>query len=162
MANSFTDLDDLANSIRLKLDGSGIVGIDGWMGAGKTTLANALAKRLDGSVFDLDSALVHDQKVYVSALRMSEVSEALATHPRPLIVSGICLLEVFENVGTQLDARVYIKRMATWGWADEDELNGIDFGIPEACGDAVRQELRHYHQKWQPHLHADYEFQRTD
>ncbi|GMN04552.1 hypothetical protein [Erythrobacter sp. MTPC3] len=162
MDNSYTDTRDLANSLRPRLGGSGIVGIDGWTGVGKTTLAQGLAHELDGSVFDLDCALAHNQGAYVSALRMDEILEALVSQRRPLMVSGICLLEVIEKAGTQLDASVYVKRMAAWGWADEDELDGIDFGLPGASGEAVRKELRSYHQRWQPHLHADYEFQRTD
>jgi len=65
----------------------GIVGIDGWTGVGKTTLAKSLAEELNGSFYDLDSALTHNQQKYVAALRMPEISNALAENRRPLIVS---------------------------------------------------------------------------
>jgi hypothetical protein len=51
--------------------------------------------------------------------------------------------------------------MATWGWADEDELTGKLPEVAEASGAVVRTELRSYHEKWRPHLVADYEFQRS-
>ncbi|MEM7700749.1 MAG: shikimate kinase [Pseudomonadota bacterium] len=162
MAKAFTDPDVLANTLRPELGELGVVGIDGWTGVGKTTLGERLAKELGGTFFDLDCALTHDRKAYVSAIRISEVSEAFANQRRPLVVSGICLLEVLEKAAVKLDSSVYVKRMAAWGWADEDELRGIDFGVPGASGEPVREELRRYHQNWQPHLSADYEFQRTD
>jgi len=156
----FTDIDDLANELRERVGSSGIIAMDGWTGVGKSTLAKTLASTLGGCWYDLDRALTHDQKRYVSALRLPEVSEALAIPLRPLFVSGICLLQVFADLGVSLDAHVYLKRMTAWGWADEEELTGAIPEVPGASGEFVRQELRIYHREWQPHIVAQYEFQR--
>lgn len=158
----FIETEDLANALRGRGDGAGIIGIDGWTGVGKTTLARSLGRELSGAFYDLDCALTRDRNAYVSALRLSEISKALREERRPLFVAGICLLEVFARIGSQPDIHVYLKRMATWGWADEDEIAGAAFEIPGSSGEAIRHELRLYHQKWQPHLHADYEFHRGD
>ena len=160
MSLVFTQLDTLVGALGRRVAHLGIIGIDGWTGVGKTTLAAALATALDGSSYDLDRALTHDQRRYVSALRLPEISEALAHSPRPLFVSGICLLEVLAKAGASLDAHIYVKRLATWGWADEDELTGTVPEVPGASGELVRQELRNYHHDWKPHLVCDYEFQR--
>ncbi len=157
----FSQLEDLANALSEKVGNSGIVGIDGWTGVGKTTLAMDLARELGAAFFDLDCALIHDQGEYVLALRMSEISIALAKRHRPLMLSGVCLFEVLAQLGTRPDASVYVKRMAKWGWADEDEVTGLVFEVPGAGGNAIRHEMRLYHQKWQPHLDADFEFQRA-
>lgn len=127
---------------------------------GKTTLADALAGELGGSSYDLDSALIRDRKSYVPALQFDRIAEALAKPTGVLFVSGICLRQVLEQVGCAANAHIYVKRMATWGWADEDELKGGSLAIMHGSsgGDATRLEMRLYHEQWRPHLRADFEF----
>lgn len=136
-----------------------IIGIDGWTGAGKSTLASALAEQLNASTYDLDTALNRDRECYVAALKIDEIASALTRHAGLLLVSGICLRQVLEMAGHGADAHIYIKRMATWGWADEDELSGTLAGISGSVGgDNTRGEMRAYHTTYQPHLNADFEF----
>ena len=156
------DAETLARELSDRFSGPLVVGIDGWTGVGKTTLAKTLAALMNGNAYDLDSALNCDQRVYATALRLHEVSAALRDSDRPLFVSGICLREVLSQVGGAADAYVYMKRMATWGWADEDDLAGELPDIPGASGELMRQEIRLYHAKFQPHLRADFEFHRFD
>lgn len=148
-------------AIAADLPKTAVVGIDGWTGVGKTTLAKALADALDGSIFDLDSALNRDCESYVPSLRLGEIAEALAAPAGLLFVSGICLRQVLEQAGRAANAHIYVKRMATWGWADEDELDGGSMPtLASKGGEAVRQEMRAYHELWRPHELADFEFQR--
>lgn len=92
---------------------------------------------------------------------MDAIREALAEPINLLFVSGICLRKVLELAGCAAVAHIYIKRMASWGWADGDELAGYHIPeLPGASGEVTRREMRPYHQQWQPHLRADYEFQR--
>lgn len=136
-----------------------IIGIDGWTGVGKSTLASALANQLNASTYDLDTALIRDRQHYVAALKIDEIATALTGRSGLLLVSGICLRQVLEMTGHAADAHIYIKRMATWGWADEDELSGPMAGISGSLGgDNTRQEMRDYHVRYQPHLNADFEF----
>jgi hypothetical protein len=160
MPIAFKEKQELVNALYGHVERSSIVGIDGWTGAGKTTLGRSIAEDLGGSSYDLDSALTRNLKNYVSSLRMSEISKALSEAPRPLVISGICLLEALAKVEIELDVSIYVKRMASWGWADEDELSGLALEIPGASGELLRREMRIYHQDWQPHLNADYEFWR--
>jgi hypothetical protein len=156
----YTDPEVLAQAIIERFEGPAIIGIDGWTGAGKTTLGTALANLVGGSAYDLDVALTHDLNGYADAVRLDEVAEALKQPDGLLFVSGICLQQVLSDAARTASAQIYLKRMATWGWADEDELSGKLPEVVGASGEAVRQELRSYHAKWQPHLLADYEFQR--
>jgi hypothetical protein len=161
MPRIYRDVDALAGALRDRFAGAAIIGIDGWTGVGKTTLAQALVSKLGGSFYDLDAALIRDQKRYVSALRGDEIQRALHECRGVLFVSGICLRQVLEGIGSHADAHIYVKRMATWGWADEDELSGRSIPeIPGASGEKVREELRLYHEVYEPQAIADYEFQR--
>jgi energy-coupling factor transporter ATP-binding protein EcfA2 len=160
----FTSAKPLADALNAKLPNGGIVGIDGWTGIGKTTLGKALAGELNGSTYDLDRALTHDRNNYVPALRLNEIAEALAKPSGFLFVSGVCLRQVLEQVDCAASSHIYVKRMAAWGWADKDELEGGSMAnIRGSSGnEAVRQEMRHYHKQWQPHLTAEFEFHRYD
>lgn len=159
MARVFTAVEALAKAIAADLPNNAIVGIDGWTGVGKTTLAKALSDAFGGSIFDLDGALNRDRSSYAPSLRLGEISEALAAPAGLLFVSGICLRQVLGRVGCAANAHIYVKRMATWGWADEDELEGGSLaGLGADGGNAVRREMREYHASWLPHLNATYEF----
>ena len=154
---------DLADHLQT-LPSQTVIGIDGLTGVGKTTLASSLAVALEGSTLDLDAFLDHDRKCFVEALKISDLRSALTSAVRPLFLSGICLREALALVGYTASCHVYVKRMTGWGWADEDEL-GTD-AVPEvdsnSGGAHLRHEMRRYHEKWKPHLVADYEFQRID
>lgn len=163
MAVIFDQVDALAAELAERLIAPAIVGIDGWTGVGKTTMAKSLAAALNGSTYDLDNALDRDRNSFVSALRMNEIFEALAHPSGILFVSGVCLRQVLQNARCSVDAHIYLKRMATWGWADEDEVDGSGAPeVPGASGETLREEMRLYHRQWQPHLKADYEFHRFD
>jgi len=159
LARVFTSVEALASAIAADLPKTAVVGIDGWTGVGKTTLAKALSGALGGSMFDLDSALNRDRGSYVPSLRLGEIAEALTAPVGFLAVSGICLREVLLKAGREAHAHIYVKRMASWGWADEDELKGDALsGLGSDGGSAVRREMRRYHASWRPHLKANFEF----
>ena len=153
----------LANAITSHFPERAIIGIDGWTSAGKTSLAKRLAEITSGSKYDLDAALIADQCRYVDAIKLDEVRNAISSSNGILFLSGICLREILHRVGCPATAYIYVKRMAIWGWADEDEVNGT--GLPEirrSGGEGVRGEMRAYHKLWEPHLNADFEFHRRD
>jgi len=153
----FTSSSQLAKTLRSNHEGDAIIGVDGWTGVGKTTLATELAEAGGGRKFDLDCALIKDQNCYVPALRMEEIQSSLSGSGL-LFVSGICLLQVLELAGVEASAHVYVKRMASGGWADEDDLLGKLPEFPSSSGEPIRNELRNYHRHWKPHLTATYEF----
>jgi hypothetical protein len=120
-----------------------------------------LAGATGGTLFDLDKALIKDQKCFVPALRLDLIRDRLTENRGLLFVSGICLRQVLELAECRAAAHIYVKRMAIWGWADEDELSSSVLPeSPGSSGEVTRHEMRAYHQRWQPHLQADYEFHR--
>lgn len=163
MSRIFTEVEALAAALS-ELAQPCVVGIDGWTGIGKTTLATRLASNLSTEYFDIDAALNRDRNSYVPALRIHEVSAALSDVSGLMLVSGICLRKVLEIAGREADSNIYVKRMTSWGWADEDELQGRELAeiLGNYGGEAVRREMRDYHAVWEPHLKADFEFHWQD
>jgi putative protein kinase ArgK-like GTPase of G3E family len=160
----FTDARQLANVLNINLPSTAVIGIDGWTGIGKTTLGRTLAEMLKGACFDLDSAVERQRGHYVAFMRIDEVWKALSRSSGRTFVSGICLREVLAKAHVKADAHIYIKRMASWGWGDEDELEGDALASLDAAfpNNPVRDELRQYHKEWEPHLTADFEFRWSD
>ena len=103
---TFLDCDDLA-----------VIGVDGDIGAGKTTLADWLATRLSCSVIRLDDHAVRDAPGYAANLRIGALTSKLPPEGSVVIVEGICLLDACNRVGIQLSKLIYIKkldRFQTW------------------------------------------------
>jgi len=146
----------------------GLIAIDGVPGAGKSTLRRDLARDLQFSDIELDDFLVRDQNSFVDALRLSDLAHAVFEVPKPILLSGACILQVLSQLGLRADCLVYVKRMAIWGWADEGEIEGTeldDIGAllglkPDDM--ALHLEVRAYHQKYKPHVIADIMYERRD
>ena len=101
--------------------GSRLVAIDGAHGSGKSTLARALANRLTAKLVEVDKFLVPNQGHYILSLDLKEITASIDSE-NICILEGICMQKVVELTGLTPDFNVYVKRMAKWGWADEDDL----------------------------------------
>jgi shikimate kinase len=98
-----------------------LVAIDGAHGSGKSTLSKALALQLGASLIEIDQYLNRHQGAYVAHLDLKAIAEQVDAEV-PSILEGICMRQVVAAAGLRPDVYVYIKRMARWGWADEDDL----------------------------------------
>lgn len=116
MAIEVKTAQELANILRE--GGSCRVGIDGIDGCGKTTLAKHLAEQLKAELISLDDYLIKNQGSYLNNLRYEEIRMGYFAQPR-CIVEGVCLLQVLETTGLEIDTLVYVKRMQHGVWADE-------------------------------------------
>lgn len=145
-----------------------LVAIDGVPGAGKSTLRRNLAGPLSASELELDNFLIRNQKEFVAAVRTDDLASALASSRALVIVSGACVLKVLASLQLKPDVLIYVKRMAVWGWADEEAVSGSQIeelaGIQNTSSDALalHLEVRRYHREFRPHDVADIVFERLD
>lgn len=97
-----------------------LVGIDGVEEAGKSHLAERLARDLSASVVDVDAHVEDYRREHLTRERLAPLAQAIALAPPPVIVEGVCLLRVVETLGLHLAALVYVKRIGPLGvWYDE-------------------------------------------
>lgn len=143
-----------------------LIAIDGVPGAGKSTLREQLAKDLGAGEVDLDDFLIRNQGKFVDALRMEDLAAALTSARRPIVASGICMLQVLHRLKREPDALIYVKRMAIWGWADADEVEGSQIEELAAISGlsdhemVLELEVRAYHRQFMPQEVAQVVFER--
>jgi hypothetical protein len=131
------------------------IGIDGVTGAGKTQLADELAEALEIPVLDVDDYVHRNQGAYVDYVDYPALKSAIAAMPA-LILGGVCLRQVLENLGTELDGHIYVMHMREGLWADEEDCvfpDGVEAAIEELAGRNV-QLSRHFDE---PSRHTGFE-----
>lgn len=115
------------------------IGIDGVTGAGKSYLAEELSKALEIPVLEVDDYVHRNQGGYVDFVDYPALKSALASIPA-LILCGVCLREILENLDVELDGHVYVMRMREGLWFDEDDCvfpDGVDAAIEQLAGSAA-------------------------
>ena len=133
-----TSTNELAS--RLRRLPRGLFAIDGYHGAGKSTVARDVAALLGIQCIHLDEFLVEDQGAFLDFLRYPELSVAL--RPRPVIVEGVCLLAVLDRLHIKPDTLVYVQ--------------GLEPYMTKACQTGpVAAEVLAYHRKFRPAEIAD-------
>ncbi|MGI9521442.1 MAG: hypothetical protein ACR2PG_07315 [Hyphomicrobiaceae bacterium] len=129
---------------------SGIVGIDGFDGAGKTLLSERLAKETGADLIHIDDYLIKDKKAYVEFIQNDQLDEAITNcKSATTIVEGVCLLEIMQRCGRKVAQHIYVKRMSPMGiWTGE----GVYFG--DKLSD-VGKDVDEYHKIVEPNRRAD-------
>jgi hypothetical protein len=191
----FTDIEHLTEQIKKDADQSGkqtyVFGIDGMDGAGKSSIAQGLARKLDAHLIELDSQLNKDQNAFAPHLRCADILSEMESVKPIVIVEGVCLLDAIHHCKLSLDHFVYVKRLSTSGyWYDEQlcdpnqnmedtiksltkhtrsvgkilakEENVHEFNDPVYELSGLAQELIKYHVKHNPLSKANYVFHRVE
>jgi pantothenate kinase-related protein Tda10 len=147
-----------------------IIGVDGAYGSGKSTLARKLAEALEGAVLEIDQYTLRNGQPYRQQLRYEELGrglEALRSKGKPVVVEGICLLDVLERIGARPGTVVYVKKLDESGiWHDQDTCDpdwiDLDSASLQLPGAAVAREVAAYHKDRDPLASADIVFIRVE
>ncbi len=154
-----TTLEQLASLVAAKKASSSLlVGIDGFDGTGRTTLAFYLAQKLAGIRVGLDSYIDKDREAerFVGKLRLEDLardlSGLLGCFPY-VVVDGVCLAEALEAISTAVNQTIYIKRLSSQGlWHEGFHLE--DFVVRAQAGTWLERSVYSYHELYQPHIRA--------
>lgn len=159
-----------------------LIGIDGFLGAGKTTLAEKLSGDIVCRFISLDNYLNKNKGTYLDNINYRKLSRTVSSQSGSLIIEGICLLSILKRCSIMPNILIYIKRFDKNGiWIDEDELAGEEgpdiiisrskanqrkillllgeqkSASPYTCA----YEIIRYHHSYKPHEKADYIFSRV-
>src|SRR5712691_2430398 len=137
----------VADLVRRLADASAhIVTVDGWSGSGKTTLAKGLADALGLEHHELDDYLHEHSGGFLEHLDYPKLMTALKEglkRPRPILLDGICVLEVLARIGLEPDAKIYVRRIGASGiWYDGLKLD------PSRTAEQVIEEDREAARRW--------------
>lgn len=127
------ELGDLRESLSRR--SAKVIGIDGYQGAGKTTVASFLSKKLGFYCVHLDDFYVPGTGDYIESL--DYMSLRTATERRPLLLEGVCLQVTLNNLSISPDVLVYV-------FSPEPRDDH-----PRGTG-GLAQEVREYHRAYDP------------
>lgn len=161
------------------------VGIDGFTGCGKSTLAKELSTSLGLDLLSIDDYLNQNQGSYFDQLKLEDLQRAYRQH-LGCILEGVCLLKVLEAAQLEIDAIVYVKRMQHGIWTDESECDVNPENVDHSLGEVERlvtlsstwevdnsgesraglphlvEEIIRYHASYRPFERADFVYLRSD
>ena len=137
------------------------------MGSGKSTLAGLLAQSIGCARIELDHYIVPEcaAKRYVDKLRVGEFKRDLGLRVAEspiVIVDGICLRDVMDEVGAEIGTSVYVKRVSQQGiWHDGCHLESYELE-PTISESVLSNDEFRYHLCRKPHETADIVLLRTE
>jgi uridine kinase len=150
-----------------------IIGIDGVMGAGKTTLAQNILQQIPGILFGIDEYLdkhkgQYQKHIFYSKL-INDIEYRIYEGDKRFIIEGICLLSILKKIGITPNVIIYIKHLTELGCWDDQEICDPSISMEEANNNICKfetkpgqgdkdRELAEYHRKFQPIQKADIVF----
>ena len=118
------EFDDVARSLAPSLEGlpPSIIAIDGRDGDGKTTLGRFLAWYFNITLLETDLYLLGDNSLRRNTEEIRRVIDARLGRRRPIVVEGVGVLQLLEDVGCPPAFHIYIRNRRThWVGAQEFE-----------------------------------------
>ncbi|MGZ5164027.1 MAG: hypothetical protein ACXWIT_26655 [Burkholderiales bacterium] len=165
---TITDYAALSDQVR-RLSRPVIVGVEGFTGSGKSSLADALAKDLGAFVAHTDDYVTGEDESlpYPDRLDYGRIQSVVAgaiAGSAMVIVEGICLREALRRSGVSAGLLVYVKRLAENGlWHDGFHLEDYETeaAIVENREEPHRSDFT-YHSAERPHEQANIVFHRVE
>jgi len=131
-----------------------IVGIDGAMQSGKSTLITKfIANYLNAKILDLDSFINIDETsiIYTKSLQIEPTAKYIA--------DGILNREILDHFNISADIYIYVKKMANYGWTERDWLDKelvADYGLNTGFqSSSIDRQIYRYHNEYSPIENAD-------
>ena len=164
---ALTDVSELCDRLR-RLEPPILVAVEGFAGAGKSSLAAALGKDMPAPVIHTDEYVEGEDESlpYSQRLNYDRVAVALRSAQcgaSVVIIDGICLRESLRRLGVSASFFVYLKLIAPNGlWHDGLHLEDFDAeGEDHDRREPHCSDFR-YHLTERPHEQANVEFRRID
>ncbi|MGB8819550.1 MAG: hypothetical protein WCC66_16675 [Rhizobiaceae bacterium] len=149
---------------------SGLVAIDGFDGAGKTTLALKISRHCDMPYLDLDSILIGPKKLnYVDRIDYERLSSEVAAQKTGLIVSGVFVQRILLKIEAMPSIKIYVKRISSNGlWHQGWDIDSESFDENQMLDGRMRRysdlsvDILKYHREFTPHTNSDLYYNRTE
>jgi hypothetical protein len=123
-----------------------LVALDGYHGAGKSTLALDLSRHLNISVIHVDDYIEPNTGTFIDAVDLQKIE--LSIEKYPVLLDGVCILKLLELMGRKADAIIYVRSLKP--------KSG-----PTAIEDPLAAEVTRYHREYNPEIMADIIYDRT-
>ena len=183
-------LDEVYSHVKSVLDSSeiNIISIDGWTGSGKSHFLDNF--EIEANKLSIDDYFERHTGLYLDVIRYDELKKAISEVDGLIIIEGICILEVLDNIGINPDIKIYIKRLgAGETWFEEEYINektaedvfkeddkdleyDIVTGEKRVISDIEKEltkkrqgvfyDLVRYHYEYTPHINSDVIYERID
>jgi uridine kinase len=165
-----------------------IISVDGWTGAGKSCFLKNF--EIESNKLSMDDYFEKNQGVYLDVIRYDELKKIISEFEGLIIIEGICILEVLDNIGIKPDLKIYVKRLgAGETWFEEEYVNkktaedvfqeddkNLEFDIitgeKRVISDVEKEmtekregvfyDLVRYHYEYKPHISPDVIYERLD
>jgi uridine kinase len=109
-------------SCRVAENISQLISIDGVDGSGKSYLSEFLVKEKGYSYIDIDGDyLIPNDGKYIEFIRYNVLKAdviKLLSSRRIIVIDGICILKILENIDLEPDIKVYVKKIIFGEWRD--------------------------------------------
>jgi hypothetical protein len=127
----FEEYSVLYKEIESHNHGYQIIGIDGDKGTGKTNLSYHIGSHFIYNVINLDDFICKDQNCFVNAMNFGLLRHRIDVLSKPLVIEGVCLLEVLRRINMSADYLIYCREISenTNIWHDEDRLSLVDHDL---------------------------------
>lgn len=163
-----------------------IVGVDGFLGAGKTCLADNIKNNFNNNsiaILDIDDKkknyYKHNKGSVLKYTNFDKIKKDIMNCKTSIFIVSICLFQIFEKININPDLSIYVKRMAKRvgkapdSWLDENDCtykNDVDKWVSNEKSSygaqlnkiIIIKDVVQYHQRFQPFNKVDYHYLRFE